>query len=176
MNSTSSGSGGDVAARLNSSIDCAELALRLGMKQPGGRGNFKSPHREDAMPSVAMYPASGGKNSRFWDFTDQVGGGPIDLKIWHSGEDFVTAMKALAGMYGVKLERPERSGGGAPVRAEQSLVEYIADNCLKAASTEAGRADVLNYLEGRGIGRKVIENALARRTLGSFVKVFVLAQ
>lgn len=161
ITTTKNGSG-DAAARLNSTIDCADLALRLGMEQPGGKGNFKSPHREDKNPSVTMYAAGAGKNSRWWDHTDSIGGGSLDLLMWHSNLDFVPALKALADMYGVKLERP---GVAQPARAE-TLVEFIADKCLKAVGSEAGRADVLNYLVGRGIGRKVIEQALAKRTLG----------
>lgn len=154
----------DAAARLNSTIDCADLALRLGMEQPGGKGNFKSPHREDKNPSVTMYAASAGKNSRWWDHTDGIGGGALDLLMWHGNLDFVPALKALAEMYGVRLERPRAD---APAQAQQqSLVEYIADKCLQAVRSEDGRAEVLNYLEGRGISRKVIEGALAKRTLG----------
>lgn len=165
MNIPTSGSrgAGDAAARLNSTVDCGDLAIRLGMEQPGGRGNFKSPHHPDKAPSVSVYPSKSGQGSRFKDFSTGEGGGPIDMLMWHSGMEFVPAMKELARMYGVRLERP----GAAPAaRVEQSLPEFIAERCLQAARNPDGAADVLNYLEGRGIGRGVIEHALARGTLG----------
>lgn len=155
--------GTDSAAKINGMVDCAELAHRLGMEQPGGKGNFKSPHRPDDNPSVAMYPPKAGKNASWWDFTDGVGGSAIDLMMWHGNLDFVGALKELARMYGVTLERPKVD---APAQVQQTLVEYIADKCLAAVRNDEGKADVVDYLESRGISRKVTENALAKRTLG----------
>lgn len=156
--------GQDAATYLNNEIDCDDLASRLGMVQPGGKGNYRSPHREDTQPSVAMYPPKGGKGSTFWDFTDGKGGGVIDLMIYQSGLDFVGAVRELVRMYGLKLDKPQADLEAQPVK--QTLVDYIADSCLQAVRNDEGRVEVLNYLEGRGISRKVIEHALNKRTLG----------
>lgn len=153
----------DQAAELNKQIDCEDLADRLGLKRPGGKGNFHSPHHEDKTPSVSVYRGKDGV-SRWKDFShDGVGGSAIDMVMWARGLEFIDAMKELAGMYGVALKRPQ---GVAPTPpAEQTLAEFIAEKCLKDAAGD-GRADVLNYLEGRGIARSVVEHALKRRTLG----------
>lgn len=157
----------DVAGKLNAEIDCEDLADRLGLERPGGTtGNFRSPHHEDKNPSVGVYRGKAGE-SRWKDYSggsDGPGGGPIDLLMWVKGLEFVDALKELAEMYGIRMER-QKSATPAPP-AEQTLAEFIAERCLKDAADESGRADVLNYLEGRGISRPVIERALKRRTLG----------
>lgn len=157
-----------IAARLNMEIDCADLADRLGMEQPGGKGNWRSPHHDDKDPSVAMYPPKGGRGSSWHDFgmshpTIQ-GGGAVDLMIWHSGMEFVPAVKELARMYGYPIDvgRP----GPAKPRAEPTRAEYIASKVLPAVKTDDGRAEVLNYLEGRKIGRVVIDRAIDKGVIG----------
>lgn len=159
-------SGQDASTFLNNNIECDDLAVKLGMVQIGGKkGNWRSPLREDSNPSVTMYPPKGGKGSTFWDHTDKTGGGPIDLMIYHSGGNmsFVDAVMELCRMYGFALDKPERDAAPAP---RQTLVEYIAENCLQAVRNDEGRAEVLNYLEGRGITRDVLQHALNKRTLG----------
>jgi DNA primase len=36
---------------LKNRIDLHDLAGRLGLKRPGGKGNYKSPHHDDKTPS-----------------------------------------------------------------------------------------------------------------------------
>lgn len=155
----------DLSAELNATIDCEDLALRLGLERPGGnRGNFRSPHRTDKSPSVGVYRNDAG-HSRWKDYSDSdSGGGPVDLLMWVRGLEFVDALRELAQMYGIQLKRP--TPAGPVVKVEQTLPEFIAENCLKAAATDSGRADLLNYLQGRSIDREVVEQALKRRTLG----------
>ncbi len=158
----------DAAAELNARIDCEDLAERLGLLRPGGaRGNFRSPHHDDKHPSVSVYKDKATGQSRWKDFSDDgVGGGPIDLLMWVRGLEFVDAVRELASMYGIVLRRPAAAEGAPVVREEQTLAEFIADKCLLAAGQEEHRVDLLNYLEGRGIARDVIEAALKRRSLG----------
>lgn len=156
--------GQEAATYLNNTIDCADLAQRLGMEQPGGKGNYKSPHRADVNPSVTVYPPKGGKGSTFFDHTDRAGGGPIDLFIYARGADFAEAVKELVRMYGMKLDRPDRDPN-APV-PKQTLVEYISEQCLAAVKHDEGRDTLIDYLESRKISRAVIQHALNKRTLG----------
>ena len=148
---------GEVARILNERIDCADLAIRLGMERPGGKGNFRSPHHTDKAPSVAVYQKNG--LSKFMDYSTDKGGGPVDMLMWHSGYDFVRAVKELAEMYGVPIEKPRREE-----RAEQTLAEFIADKCRAAVREDAN--PVFEYLQGRGIGKKPIEEAIAKGTVG----------
>lgn len=156
----------DTAAELNARIDCEDLAEKLGLVRPGGsKGNFRSPHHPDKAPSVSVYTKNGA--SRFKDHSTQEGGGPIDMLMWARGLGFVDAVKELEQMYPHLVSRPRRDPGQPPAPpVEKSLAEFIADKCLDAASTESGKADVLNYLQGRGIVRHVIEAALKKRSLG----------
>ncbi len=64
---------GDAARKLNEKIDCEDLALRLGLERPGGKGNFRSPHHADKAPSVSVYQGKDGL-SRWQDHS--LGSGP----------------------------------------------------------------------------------------------------
>lgn len=152
---------GDAAQRLNATIDCEDLALRLGLERPGGKGNFRSPHHPDKAPSVGVYQDKGGA-SKFKDYSTGVGGGPIDMLMWAHSLEFASALRELASMYGVALEKPK---GVTKSRAEQTLPEFIAENCERDA--RSARVDeLLGYLQGRGVSKEVIERAVAKRTLG----------
>lgn len=97
------------AAELNKRVDCADLAKRLGFKQPGNKGSFVSPKEPDHSAALACYPAGNGKGSRWKDHRNEgVSGGPIDLLMLHGGQDFPTAVKELAQMYGVTIAAQAR--------------------------------------------------------------------
>jgi hypothetical protein len=149
---------GEVARILNERVDCEDLALRLGLERPGGKGNFRSPHHTDKAPSVSVYRGKGGE-SRWRDFSNEDGGGPVDMLMWHSGIDFVKAVKELAEMYGVPIEKAKREE-----RAELTLAEFIAEKCRAAVRDDSNA--VFDYLQGRGIGKRPIEEAIARGTIG----------
>jgi hypothetical protein len=151
---------GDLAAKLNSEVDCEDLAERLGLRRPSGKGNFHSPHKDDKSPSVTVFA----KDNRWKDFSDSGGsinsGGPVDMLMWHSSLDFVGAVKELASMYGHDLPKP-----GRPLeRVPESLAEMIARKAREAAKADDNQ--VYDYLQGRGIDKKPIADALAKGTLG----------
>lgn len=149
-------------------VDCDDLAERLGLVRPGGaKGNYRSPHHADKSPSVGVYSKNG--ESRWKDYSNSEvnglsGGGAVDLVMWVTGKDFAAAVLELASLYGVVVEGRKADGPVEPVA--QTLAEFIGEKCLRAAADTDGRAELLNYLEGRGIGRWVLEAALKRRTLG----------
>ncbi|RDI25204.1 Toprim domain-containing protein [Pseudacidovorax intermedius] len=157
----------DTAAEINAKVDCEDLAERLGLERPTGKGNFRSPHHPDKEPSVSVFRARSGVNagaSRFKDHSTGETGGPIDMLMWARGIDFVDAVKELADMYGIRVHRPAPPGAVVAPPAPRTLAETIADACIRDAGP--GRDDLVAYLEGRCISREVIDHAIKRRTLG----------
>lgn len=168
MATTKTAAGGnqksDAASDLNARIDCEDLADRLGLERPQGKGNFRSPHHPDKAPSVSIFRAKQGGGSRFKDHSTGETGGPIDMVMWARGLEFKEALRELADMYGIALEKPK--GAAAPVvQAEQTLAEFIGENCLRDGRG-ARRAELVDYLESRKISRAVIDRAITKGTLG----------
>lgn len=157
-----------LADELNARIDCEDLAYRLGLERPGDRGNFRSPHHADKMPSLSCYRDGEGR-SKFKDHSQGVGGGPIDLFMHCRSVDFTTALRELAQMYGISVDAPV-SAGGVPVRSgpprERTRAEFIADRCLDNVRSTAKRTLAAAYLTARGISEQVVQHALDRHTLG----------
>lgn len=159
-----------IADELNARIDCEDLAYKLGLERPGDRGNFRSPHHADKMPSLSVYRDANGR-SRFKDFSQDVSGGPIDLYMHVRGDDVSATLRALREMYPhvVPPEPARPAGGGAATQQpprERSRAEWIADKCLADARDPAHRDKLMAYLTGRGIGEKAVQHALDRRALG----------
>ena len=152
-----------LADEINARVDCEDLAIKLGLVRPGDRGNFKSPHHADKMPSLSCYRKDG--RSYFKDFSTDEGGGPVDLYMHVQGCDFITAVKAVGEMYRISVERPGQPGQPAE-RREKTRAEWIADNCLANVRDAGKRALVVDYLTGRGISEKAIIHAIDRGTLG----------
>lgn len=159
---TPGGHKNDAASEINARVDCADLAIRLGLEQPGGKGNFKSPHHPDKQPSVSVYKGKDGV-SRFKDHSTGEGGGPIDMLMWAQGLEFVDAMRAIADMYGIRMER--QKAAVPMVAAEPSLAEFIGSNCLRDG-TGPRRSELVDYLQSRKISKDVIDRAIAKGTLG----------
>ncbi|HEY2976418.1 MAG TPA: toprim domain-containing protein, partial [Burkholderiaceae bacterium] len=102
--------------------------------------------------------------SRFKDYSQGVGGGPIDLYMHVRGEDVSGAIRALGEMYRISVEQPASAKAGPP--RERTRAEWIADKCLADARVDAHREKLMSYLTGRGIAERTIEHALDRRALG----------
>jgi hypothetical protein len=151
---------GEVARTLNEKIDCSDLAERLSLRREGAKGNYHSPHHEDKTPSVSVYRDKKSGLSKFMDYSIDKGGGPVDMLMWHSGLDFVKAVKELAGMFGV----PIAERGQPAEQRQESLAEFIAGKCKAAVREDAN--PVFDYLQGRGVGQKAIEHAIERGSLG----------
>lgn len=149
-----------LADEINSRVDCEDLATKLGLERPGDRGNFKSPHHADKVPSLSTYKKDG--RSYFKDFSADEGGGPVDLLMYVRGLEFTDAVRELGEMYRISVERPKVPGE----RRERTMVEWIADNCAANVKDAGKRAVLVEYLTGRGIGEKAISHAIDRGTLG----------
>lgn len=157
-----------LADELNARIDCEDLAYRLSLERPGDRGNFRSPHHADKMPSLSVYRDAEGR-SKFKDHSQGVGGGPIDLFMHVRGDDFVTALRELGQMYGISVDAPVVAGASnarAVAPRERTRAEYIADKCLENARNTAKRTLTAAYLTARGISEQVVQHALDKHTLG----------
>jgi hypothetical protein len=71
---------GEVAQVLNDKVDCLDLAIRLGLDRPGGKGNFRSPHHTDKAPSVSIYQGKDGSGLHRWkDYSTDEGGKAVDM-------------------------------------------------------------------------------------------------
>ncbi len=155
------------AGKLNGEIDCADLAYNLGMERPGGVGNFRSPHHDDKSPSVACYPGGPGNPSNFCDFGEShptiKGGKAVDLMMWHSGLDFVSAVKELARMYGITLDLGKPA---TAIKEEKTWAQLLGEKVTAAVKSTDGATTVIDYLESRKISRSVIQRALDRGSLG----------
>ena len=130
-----------LADEINARVDCEDLAIKLGLVRPGDRGNFKSPHHADKMPSLSCYRKDG--RSYFKDFSTDEGGGPVDLYMHVQGCDFITAVKAVGEMYRISVERPGQPGQPAE-RREKTRAEWIADNCLANVRDAQGLAQAID--------------------------------
>jgi hypothetical protein len=144
---------------LKNRIDLEDLADKLGLTRPGGKGNYCSPHHDDKSPSLSIF--DGGR--KFKDFSAQgdehSSGTCIDLVMYVLGMDDVgEAIKHLHELYGWPLDKPQRSENES--RRETSRAEYIAERCI----AQAERA--VEYLAGRGISEAVIRRAIKKGTVG----------
>jgi hypothetical protein len=158
----------DAAARLNQEISCEELAERLGLergKETTPKGTkFKDPD-DDAKHSAQLmcYSDPGGG---WTNFRRNESGSAIDLMMRCQGLDFLDAVRELGKWFGIDVLEAPAAGQEGP-RERPSLVEHIAHGALKAARTDSGRADLLEFLEGaRGLSRSVVERAMKAGTLG----------
>lgn len=139
---------------LKDRIDLHDLAVKLGLKRPGNRGNYKSPHHDDKAPSLEIGTRkSGGKGWIDWSSGDK--GTCIDLVMYVHGCGAAEAIRILHDLYGWPMELPKE----APQR-ERTKVEWIADKCLALAD------QAVDYLKGRGIEESVIRRAIQRKAIG----------
>jgi Toprim domain len=143
---------------LKARIDLHELADRLGLERPGGRGNYRSPAHDDKSPSLSIYQRPGGEWA--WkDHSTDEGGSCIDLVMSVKGCDAATAIRALHEMFGIPLDRAARNE--APARDRNLLVEWIADRCTETPLR------AIEYLVGeRKLDEAVVRRAIERRTVG----------
>lgn len=139
------------AEEIKARVDIFDLADKLGLKQPGGSGNYKSPHHPDKNPSLKLYPDGGWK-----DYSSGEGGSVIDLVMYVRDMDFIDALEELHDLYGWDKETKRDTRPSS----QKSLAENIADNSLEDP------APAIDYLTGRGIDKQVIEHAIKRKALG----------
>ncbi|MCW8924096.1 MAG: toprim domain-containing protein [Gammaproteobacteria bacterium] len=139
--------------QLKNDIDLHDLADRLGWQRPGGKGNYSAPNRDDKSPSVSI-------NSEGKYFKDHTGAGQgscIDMMMYHYGTDDVgEAVKMLHELYGWPLDKPEPQQHD---KKEYSIAEHIAYKCSKDDPR------IFEYLNGRAIENKAIEQAIKKGTL-----------
>ena len=144
------------ANELRQQIDLHNLAGKLGLKRPGGRGNYSSPHHDDKTPSLAI--KKDGKS-----FVDYSGGGDasgscIDLVMYVKSDinSVPEAMRYLHEAYGIEFDKPKVVENTRP-----TIVEYVVQRCLKE------KEKAIDYLtKERGISKEVVDRCLAKKTIG----------
>lgn len=143
---------------LKNTIDLHDLAGRLGLQRPGGKGNYKSPHHDDKTPSLSIYTRKGEQRWKDWSGSGEHAGGTcIDLVMYILGLEVSEAIEWLREQY--NIAKPQRAAPDKP-KAKASLAEFIADKCIKQS------AQVKDYLSGRCISEAVTERAIKCKTVG----------
>lgn len=142
--------------RVKDAVDLHDLAERLGLERPNGRGNYRSPQHPDKSPSLSILP--GGRGWK--DHSTEAKGSCIDLVRYVRPEldEPIAAARWLATEYGIST--PTYAAGPAQPRKEKSIPEYIADKCLESPDP------AVDYLVGRGITAEVARSAIQKKALG----------
>ncbi len=144
---------------LKNRIDCHELAALLGLEQPGGKGNYKSPHHKDKSPSLSV--AKNGKTFKDWsaEGQDHAAGSIIDLVMWVDGIPEVSdAVRRLHDLFNIPPDPPPNSN---QPRERQSTAEYIAGKCFD--NLDPVRAYLIDE---RKLTEEIVERAIQRRSVG----------
>lgn len=136
-------------------IDLHDLAERLGLKRPGDKGNYQSPHHDDKNPSLSIY--DNGKKWRDFSGGREDGGDCISLiQFVENIPDVPTAMRRLHEIYGIAFDKPDNP----QPRPEKTKVEWIAEQCRRDALMAA------DYLSGRGVAQSISALAITRGAVG----------
>lgn len=142
--------------RVKDAIDLHDLAERLGLERPGGRGNYRSPHHPDKSPSLSIL-----QGGRGWkDHSTGAKGSCIDFALYVLPElqEPIAAARYLADLYGISTPAP--ISVTSQQRREKSVPEHIADKSLAAPEP------AIDYLRTRGISEDVSRRAIQNRALG----------
>jgi hypothetical protein len=132
-------------------IDIFDLADKLGLVQPGGKGNYKSPHHDDKSPSLQLFADGGWK-----DWSSGESGSVIDLVMYCKNMDFIDALEEIHDLY--SWDKETKADNRTP--QQKTLAENIADRSLKDPEP------VIDYLMGRGINADTIRHAIKRKSIG----------
>ena len=143
--------------QIRQQVDLHELARRLGLVQPGGRGNYKSPHHDDKSPSLGISKSGRSFTDYSADGAPNSSGGCFDLVQYVHDCDFMTAVAYIECEFGFTRPTPD-----APVeRKKQTTEEWIAEKCLEKAD------QAIEWLtDVRKIPVEIVERAIARKSLG----------
>lgn len=137
---------------LKDRIDLHDLAAKLGIERPGGRGNYRSPHRDDKQASLSIF-----KDGKQWkDHGADEGGTCVDLVMYVKGLDVSGALRFLHELYGIPFDRKEPEQ-----RREKTRAEFIADKCFDNVD-----ATIAYLCEERKIPEKIVKRAIERKAVG----------
>lgn len=147
--------------QIRNQVDLHDLARRLDLKQPGGKGNYQSPHHDDKSPSLGITSRGPNAGKTFKDFSadgvENSFGSCFDLVQYVQRCDFMEAVAYIEREFG--FTRPV---GSDPIpKKKQTTEEWIAEQCLEKAD------QVLPYLvEERRIPQAIVERAIKRKSVG----------
>lgn len=136
---------------LKDRIDLHDLAAKLGLERPGGRGNYRSPHRDDKQASLSVF-----KDGKSWkDHGANEGGSCVDLVMYVKGLDVAGSLRFLHEIYGIPFDRkdPEKY-------REKTRAEFIAEKCF------ANPDPAIDYLISRGIPHRIVKRAVDKKSVG----------
>lgn len=144
----------DLIPHIKRSVDLHDLAERLGLQRPGGRGNYRSPHHNDSTPSLQI------KTDYFCDYStsgDDARGDAIDLVRYVQGGELEDALDWLCREYGFTWTRGQQRDPSIP----RAWPEVLADRVL--ANPEPA---VAYLVEQRKIPEATVRAAIRAKTVG----------
>jgi DNA primase len=143
--------------RVREAADMVEVVSgHTELRRRGARWLGLCPFHDERTPSFSVDPAE----KLYYCFGCQVGGNIFTFLEEKEGLDFRAAVEQLADRYGVELEFDTGGRGDERRRERERLLELLGKTAGFYArylwdSGEAARAR--SYLEGRGLGREVLE-------------------
>jgi len=144
--------------RVRQAADMVEVVSgHTELRRRGTRWLGLCPFHDERTPSFSVDPAE----KLYYCFGCQAGGNIFTFLEEKEGLDFRDAVEQLADRYGVELEYDDTGGQGDERRRERErLLDLLSKTATFYArylwdSREAGAARA--YLEGRGLGREVLE-------------------
>jgi hypothetical protein len=144
---------------LKERIDCHELAAMLGLEQPGGRGNYKSPHHDDKSPSLSIFDDGKGFKDYSAEGKPNAAGSCIDLVMYVEGiTETSDALRRLHELFNIPPDPPPNSG---QPKEKPSTAEWLANKCL--SNLEPARRYLI---DDRGLTETVVERAIKRKAVG----------
>ncbi|MGH2980022.1 MAG: DNA primase, partial [Solirubrobacterales bacterium] len=143
--------------RVRSAADMVEVVSgHTELRRQGARWLGLCPFHDERTPSFSVDPVE----KLYYCFGCQAGGNIFTFLEEKEGLDFRDAVEQLADRYGVELEYDTGGRDDERRRERERLVELLSKTATFYGrylwdSREAGRAR--DYLEGRGLGREVLE-------------------
>jgi DNA primase len=143
--------------RVRTAADMVEVVqAHTELRQRGARWLGLCPFHDERTPSFSVDPVE----KLYYCFGCQAGGNIFTFLEEKEGLDFRDAVEQLADRYGVELEYDTGGRDDERRRERERLIELLSKTATFYGrylwdSREAGRARA--YLEGRGLGREVLE-------------------
>jgi len=147
----------DSIERVRTSADMVEVvSAHTDLRRQGARWVGLCPFHDERTPSFSIDPVE----KLYYCFGCQAGGNIFTFLEEKEGLDFRDAVEQLADRYGVELEYDTGGRDDERRRARERLIEVLSKTATFYSrylweSSEAQRARA--YLEGRGLGREILE-------------------
>ncbi|HZO61124.1 MAG TPA: DNA primase [Solirubrobacterales bacterium] len=162
--------------RVRLAADMVEVvSAHTELRRRGARYLGLCPFHDERTPSFSVDPAE----KLYYCFGCQAGGNIFTFLEEKEGLDFRDAVEQLADRYGVELEFEQGGRDDERRRARERLLELLSKTATFYARylwDSAEAAGARKYLEGRGLGREVLEEFGVGYAPSAWDRVLVNAQ